>query len=116
LADQPEAAAVRQACLAAALRLFEQRSAALNGDEWHCRANCHQALGQAEQALQAYREALKRNPRQAAWRFEFIELLVASAQLQEARRELLVLLEHEPGHAPARDLYQKVVQRIAAGE
>jgi tetratricopeptide (TPR) repeat protein len=115
LADMPVAGPARLACLEAALGLFEQRQGALSGREWHGRARCHQALGQADQAMQAYREALSRNPDQAAWRYEFVELLVERAQLQEARRELRALLEQDPNHAPARDLYQKVVQRTAEG-
>jgi O-antigen ligase/tetratricopeptide (TPR) repeat protein len=115
LSELPNSAAAQQAFLAAAVRLFEERPDLVTAETWYVRARCHQSSGQTGLALQSYREALNRDPSKSAWRYEFIQQLVAAGQLPEARRELLMLLQEEPNHA-ARDLYQKVLQRIAEGE
>jgi O-antigen ligase/tetratricopeptide (TPR) repeat protein len=116
LSELPDAAAVQQVFLDAAVHLFEQQPGAMSGDAWYTRARCHCILGQTGQALESYREALTRHPDKTVWRYECIQLLVEAGQLPEARRELLVLLQQEPNNTAARDLYQKVLQRTADGD
>ena len=114
LADRPDAGSTTP-LVAAALRLLEQRG----GDDskaWYLRARCHQLLGHANQALQAYRECTQRAPAKTAWRLEFIHLLADSGQLQEARLELVHLLQVEPGNNSAKELYKTVVEKLTQGD
>jgi O-antigen ligase/tetratricopeptide (TPR) repeat protein len=125
--DQPAmliAAAGRQTtCLGeeAARPLFERtlivlgaRNGTLSAEEFHLKALAHRALGQRQEALAAYRSALEEKP-DDGWRYEFAELLRRQGMLQEARRELSRILANSPGDAPARELYDAVLQEIAEG-
>jgi tetratricopeptide (TPR) repeat protein len=116
LADQPNTAATQEALLDAALQLFEQQAGTLTIVAEYARARCHQLLGHTPQALQAYKEVVERAPEKTAWRYEFIQLLLESGRVQEARRELVRLLQQEPGNRAANDLYNKVLELIAAGQ
>lgn len=108
--------AARDTLLAAALRLLEEGSGGQSGEACYLRARCQEMLGHSDRAMQAYRDALDRTPEKSMWRYEFIQLLWQRGQLAEARRELLILLQQEPSNDTARELYKKVLARIAEGE
>jgi O-antigen ligase/tetratricopeptide (TPR) repeat protein len=80
----------------------------------HLKAQAHSLLNHPREAQAAYQAALALEPQQAAWRLELARLLAKEKLLQESRRELLIVLQQEPGHAEARELYLAVVNDIAA--
>jgi tetratricopeptide (TPR) repeat protein len=116
LEEHPDTAATRTEILAAVLQLVDQRPGTWASDVLYIKARCHQWLGQTSQALDAYREAVDQAPEKTSWRYEFSQLLFVSGKLQEARRQLVRLLQLEPGNGAAQDLYKKVLQRVAEGE
>jgi tetratricopeptide (TPR) repeat protein len=99
-----------------ALALLDAQPRPLGADDLYCKASAHRALGQAEEALAAYRAALDERPDEPGWRYEFAELLHRQGRLQEARRELNAVLSGRPGDARARELHQTVLQEIAEGD
>jgi tetratricopeptide (TPR) repeat protein len=87
--------------------------ATLSTEELRAKAHACRSLGQVAEARQAYEDLLARAPDQPAWRYEFAQMLYEAGQLDEARRQLVVLLRAEPANGPARDLYQTVVRDSA---
>jgi tetratricopeptide (TPR) repeat protein len=106
LYPRPEQAAERSPFLERALVLLEQRPGPLRAQDLHTKAVIHTSLGQPVEALATYRAALRREPRQADWRYEFAQLLYQQGYVQEARREVLTVLRQQPRHAQALHLFE----------
>ena len=51
-----------------------------------------------------------RSPGQLEWRYEFAQVLHEQGRLEEARRELRLLLQQHPDHQPAVELHRDVVR------
>jgi O-antigen ligase/tetratricopeptide (TPR) repeat protein len=102
----PEQAAERRPLLERALVLLEQRPGPLQAQDLQTKAVIHTSLGQPAEALAAYRAALRREPQQADWRYEFAQLLYQQGHAQEARREVLLVLRQQPEHAKALQLLE----------
>jgi O-antigen ligase len=113
----PDAEAVeeRRPFLEKALHLLEAKSGKLGARELHVKARVHKALDQPDKAVQSYREALDREPSQTNWRFEFALYLYELGKLEEARRELVVVLAQDPSHERARQLLDEVLQGLVEG-
>lgn len=97
-----------------AVRLLEERKEALSAADWQFKAKLHQALSQPEAAIEAYEQALDRQPLQAPWRLQLAHLLFQQGRLAEARRQLTTLLGLHPDHAEALRLHAEVIR--AGGE
>jgi len=111
----PEPTAKRQLFLDRALALLEQQPAPLTPGDLHVKASIQSALDRAEEALLNYRAALTREPHQVSWRFEFAQLLCQQKRLQEARRELLIVILQQAEHTNARRLLTIVERQLAKG-
>jgi len=110
----PDAAATeeRRPFLEKALRVLATKSGRLGSQELRVKALIHQAMDQPEPAVESYRELLNREPRQVEWRFEFARYLHDIGKLEESRRELVIILNQDPKHDPARDLLETVTQEL----
>jgi O-antigen ligase/tetratricopeptide (TPR) repeat protein len=110
----PDAGAIeqRRPFLEKALRLLESKMEGLGARDLHVKAQVHRALDQPDRAVQSYRELLEREPAQASWRFEFASYLYELRKLEEARRELTVVLAQEPNHGQARGLLNTVMREL----
>jgi tetratricopeptide (TPR) repeat protein len=104
---QPEAVREQQAFLKKALSLLDTQQD-LTPEDYRLKATVLSLLGQPAAAVNAYEAALLRDPMQAVWRFELAQLLASQGRVEEAIRELLVVLAQQPAHAPARQLLQQV--------
>lgn len=114
LYPERDEAAQRRPLLNRALRLLEQIPAPPSAEDLRTRARIVALLGRTEEAAEAYRQALSLRPTQLAWRYELAELLFRSGQARAARRELLLILDQQPGHTEAGSLLRAVAAEIAA--
>ncbi len=101
----------RRLFLEKALHLLE-RNEALKPEDLRLKAMVHKALGQAEEAIQSYLKALARQPEQVDWRCELAQVFLDENKLEDARRELVVVLAQKPGHMQARDMMIVVAQAL----
>jgi O-antigen ligase/tetratricopeptide (TPR) repeat protein len=99
-----KAFAKRRPFLQHALNLLEAQAAPLNAEELHTKALVHKSLGQFEKTEETYQNLLKQYPEQANYRLEFAQFLHSQGRLQEARRELLIVIAQQPQNGQARDL------------
>jgi tetratricopeptide (TPR) repeat protein len=111
----PEASAARERrpFLRKAVHLLENRPGFLTAEELHVKAVAYKSLGQPDEARAAYQQLLEREPMQAGWRCELAEVLHAQGQLEDARRQLVVVLSQQPRHAQARELMAIVNHELA---
>ena len=109
----PQAAPQRRLLLRKAVALFDGRPGGLRPEDWHIKAMIHGQLGEPAEALLAYQAALAGRPLQADWRFELAQLLYEQERWLEAQREVRVVLDLQPRHAPTREL-AAVLARLAA--
>jgi Tfp pilus assembly protein PilF len=114
----PEATASeqRQPFLDKALALLTQQGGARTAEEIHLQASIQAALGQTQAALENYKTALARDPRQSGWRLELAKLLYQQRRLHDAQRELRLILAQHPGLAEVQGLLQSVEQEIREGK
>jgi tetratricopeptide (TPR) repeat protein len=113
LYPDPEATEQRRPFLERALVLLERRPASLTAADLHLRALVVSALDRPAEALDAYREALAREPLQVDWRFELARLLHRQGRDPEAYAELRTVLGMRPGDGPAIELREAVARRLA---
>ncbi len=107
-----EAVEERRPFLEKALRVLDAKSRQLAARDWRVKALTHQALGQPEKAVEAYREMLGREPHRVEWRYEFARYLYELHQLDESRRELVIVLNQDPSHGLARELIETVTAEL----
>lgn len=112
----PEPTPERQPFLDRALALVENQPTATRPENLHLKALIQSALGRAEEAVATYQAALALEPNQVGWRFELARLLYQCQHIQESRRELLIVLSHQPQHVDARELLTTVERQIAEGK
>jgi O-antigen ligase/tetratricopeptide (TPR) repeat protein len=110
----PEAASARERrpFLEKAVLLLETRGN-LKPEELHVKARAYKLLDQPPEAIAAYQELLERQPNQADWRFELAEVFNDQGRLEDARRELVVVLAQQPAHGKARELMAIVGHELA---
>ncbi len=98
-----------------ALALLEDRGGTLQAEEWSLKAGLCARLGKPAEAVDAWHAALALRPLEIGWRYELAGLLHQQHRDEEARRELRLVLDREPGHSAARQL-SAVMAREADGE
>jgi O-antigen ligase/tetratricopeptide (TPR) repeat protein len=108
----PAAEEQRRPFLEKALRLLDSREGELQPEDLHLKATAHRDLGQADAAVEAYRELLAREPFRLAWREEFARYLHELGRLEDCRHELLVLLAQAPAQDRARELLRAVTDEM----
>jgi O-antigen ligase/tetratricopeptide (TPR) repeat protein len=110
----PEAGSARERrpFLEKAVRLLENNGA-LKPEELHVKARACNLLGQPEEAIVAYRELLEQQPNQADWRLELAQVFHDQGRLEDARRELVVVLAQQPAHGQARELMTIIGHELA---
>ena len=102
----------RRPFLQKALRLLQSRNPPLQTQDFHLTARIYKELDQPKEAVAAYRELLRREPRRVEWRLEFARYLCDIHQLAEARRELVLILNQEPEQGVARNLLHQVTSDL----
>jgi tetratricopeptide (TPR) repeat protein len=108
LYPHPESTAERRPFLEKALSILKARPGPLKPADHYLYAKIHEGLGQTDEALAEYREALDQDPRQLAWRFELAQILRSRGQLNDSRREIILILRQQPKDVAARDLLAEV--------
>jgi len=116
LYPEPKEVAERRPFLEKARAALERQPGPRQPADFHTEALIHRSLGHPDEALAAYREALAADPGQAAWRYEWAKLLHEEGRLQEARQELLTVLERQPGNTRARKLLEKIALQLEEKE
>ena len=98
-----------------ALRLYEENSNGMTAEELCNVARIQRVLDRPDEALAHYRSALTLRPERKDWRFEYAQLLYRHGHIQNARRELLCIIENQKSHSPAHDLLAEVRRALAEG-
>jgi tetratricopeptide (TPR) repeat protein len=112
LFPDPEMTAERQPFLEKALALLERRPPPRKADDLYLEGRIYRSWGRWTEAAVCYEKALAQEPYQADWRCEYARVLRHQDRLQEARRELLTVLEQQPGHDGARRLLDLVTREL----
>ncbi len=105
----------RRIVLESALGLLGRRPGPATAEGDHLKGTVLRALGRLDEALEAYRSALLREPLRRDWRFERAEVASDRGQFEEARQELLMILGLNPEDARARALLEEVTRKAAEG-
>jgi tetratricopeptide (TPR) repeat protein len=103
---------VRRPLLERALALLARRPLPLSNPDLLLKARTLEQLGRPEAALAAVEELVDRAPDQVSWRLELAQLLVKQGRLEQARRELRLILFLQPNHGTAQALQREVVDRL----
>jgi tetratricopeptide (TPR) repeat protein len=106
----PQAGAVeeRRPLLEKALQVMKVQRLSLKAENFYVEAQIHQNLGQTADALKAYQKAVSLVPRQSVWRLAYARLLHADGKDVDATRELITVLQYEPGQPEARALLVQI--------
>jgi tetratricopeptide (TPR) repeat protein len=112
LYPDPGAVPERRPFLDKALALLGANAGTLTAEDLRLEALVHKALDQPEPAVEAYREAVAREPWKVPWRYEFARYLYDLRRLEESRRELTVVLAQDPGNGAARALLDTVTHDL----
>lgn len=99
--------------LRAALLLLAENAAEWTAEDHLLAARVHVRLDEVAAAQQEYQAALAQRPRSGDWRLEFCGFLHRAGLYTDARRELLLLMQQEPGNQAARGLYHQVLRDVA---
>ncbi len=95
-----------------ALRVLEAKPDPLSPEDLHAKAVACRAIGRSTEALATYQELLTRQHDKIAWRYELAEVLREQGQLENARRELVIVLAQQPAHPQARELMAIVAHEL----
>lgn len=96
-----------------ALDLLKKDPSTMSARDWHLKAKIHQTLGEVNDARNAYRMALIKEPSNILWRYQLAELFFQQNQFREARQELLTILEQKPNHGDAKEMLNVVSRKLA---
>jgi tetratricopeptide (TPR) repeat protein len=96
-----------------ALALLTDRMEGLSGDESFLKGQIHEALGEDDAAIRAYKHALSFAGARAEWRYHLVKMLVAKARWKEAQGELGVLLRQMPDDQQVKDWADEVGREIS---
>jgi tetratricopeptide (TPR) repeat protein len=111
LYPETELRAERRPFLEKALHLLES-SGPLQPEDLRLQAMVYKMLGQNDEAIRTYLKALTSEPDNHDWRCELAQVYFDANKVDDARRELVVVLSQMPGHRQARDLMAIVVQAL----
>jgi O-antigen ligase/tetratricopeptide (TPR) repeat protein len=87
-----------------ALRLLSAPGIVHSASDLHLKALLHKALGEPDEACDAYKAALDRSPKETEWRIEYARLLQGQGRPAEALRQVEVILIDEPEHREGNQL------------
>jgi O-antigen ligase/tetratricopeptide (TPR) repeat protein len=94
-----------------AVALLQERLGEPTDESLLLEARALMRMHRPEEALPAFERLAARSPRDVDWRYEFAQVLHEQGRLDEARRELRVLLQQQPEHRRGKELYQEVLRR-----
>ncbi|MFL5328022.1 MAG: O-antigen ligase family protein [Gemmataceae bacterium] len=86
-----------------------------DGESFHQLAEAHAMLGETDQALSAYKQAIGYSPQIGLWRLQYAKLLYTlqtTAAKQEALEQLDEALHLSPGMTQASDLRERIIQEM----
>jgi tetratricopeptide (TPR) repeat protein len=106
----------RQMFVEQALALLQDQPGRLSPAEMHLQAQLLSATDKPAEAIESYRTALLREPRQVHWRLELAQLLRGQHRYEEAQREVTTILGMLPSFQEARSLAQLLASEIASGK
>ncbi len=95
------------------LRLLDGPPESLDAEDLHVKAVALRSLGRSAEALTAFERLLFKRPEQTGWRYELAEALHEQARLEDARRELVIVLAQQPQHVQAHELMAVVSHELA---
>jgi O-antigen ligase/tetratricopeptide (TPR) repeat protein len=108
----PDAASPsRKVFLGKILEVLERQHAEATAETHRTKAVLLQSLQKSNDAVTAYRTALRLDAEHTDWRLELAELLVALNRYAEARHELILILARDPNHAAAKALLASTSNR-----
>jgi O-antigen ligase/tetratricopeptide (TPR) repeat protein len=113
LFPEQEQEAERRPFLEQAQAYLERQPAAKSAEALHTEAVILASLNHSDRSLTAYQRALGQEPQRIEWRWEFAKLLHKQARLADARLELRTILQDQPQHAEARELWRAIEREIA---
>jgi tetratricopeptide (TPR) repeat protein len=95
-----------------ALALLADRPEGLTPEESMLKAQVHEALGQDDDAVRAYKHALTFAGAKPEWRFQLVKLLIAKARWKEAQTELATLQRQMPDNPQVKDWIAEVDREL----
>jgi tetratricopeptide (TPR) repeat protein len=113
LYPDPKDQAKRRPILQKALAVLQPRGDALDAADLHIRAAAEAEVGDPAAALVSYGAALRLDPQQDDWRYEYAELLHKQHRLQDALDQLQIVTGRKPGHSNAQRLLIEVAAELA---
>lgn len=113
LYPRAEDAPLRKPLFEKAIRLAEIQPQPWTAEQWHTVALLKQALELRDEALAAYRQAVRRDPLRVDWRCELASLLHESGDSEEAWRQVRAVLTQQPQHPAALKLADELGLEIA---
>jgi O-antigen ligase/tetratricopeptide (TPR) repeat protein len=105
----------RRDFLAKSLTRLKDLSNKLTTMGWMAKAHILLSIDKPADAVLAYREALSLDPSRTHCRMELAELLLSLNRTEEARRELIPLLTHEPSQMKAKALFESSLRSRTPG-
>jgi tetratricopeptide (TPR) repeat protein len=99
-----------------ALQLVEATSGPSDASDLELKGSIQAALGRPAEALVAFQAALALEPDRVQVRLKLANVLFLEGRFQDARRELMVILEAQPGHGEAQELLKAVAAQRARQE
>lgn len=105
----------RRPYLEKARAILDSSAAALSPEDLHLKAEITTWLGDDAAASAAYEAALRLKPYQFDWRLEHAKFLHKKGRQKEARRELAIVIDQQPGNKEAQQLLDKVLRAIIEG-
>jgi tetratricopeptide (TPR) repeat protein len=108
---EPAAAARSRVFLSRAMSLLHTQHD-VSADEWARLAATHTLLGEIDEAVAAWERALALAPTHVPWRYAVAEQLYERGRLDEARKQLRLVLAYEPRHSRALALLKDVTRRL----
>lgn len=112
LYPRPEQAAQRRPYLDRAMTVLRDSPGPSPAANLFLRGRIYALLGQSEEALKDYRQALAQEPRQPSWHIELAKLFRAQGRWSEAREELMRGLALQPGNPKAAELLAEVNRQL----
>jgi tetratricopeptide (TPR) repeat protein len=79
----------------------------------HLRGRAEAELGDPDAAVTTYETALRLEPQQDDWRYEYADLLRQKGRLKDALNELRTVVGRRPGHRKAQELLQRIARELA---
>ena len=116
LFPRPEDAAQRQQLYNRALAEYDRRKEPLDAEGRFLQAQLLWELQRRQEAVERLEQALERRPGRVDWRLTYAQWLVALDRWQEAREEVRGILLQQPGHEPARQLWQRISDHLLRHE